>query len=165
MSALQDYLAQNGLAECEVSLFFLKLKFRAVKREKEAAWTLFVQLATRIATQELPDDVGVERRALESLYEFFTQAREVLVQHGRLAQNFSVLTVYTLNHVLRDFLATWHRRSEKENAFDAPADCQEFRESLRSIQTELRACAFCLGDAAGLKPEIVKELLGSSNEA
>ena len=76
MSVLNDYLVKNGLSECEVSVFFMKLKIKAEQSEKEAAWTLFVELATRIATQELPDNIGVERRALNSLYEFFIKARE-----------------------------------------------------------------------------------------
>lgn len=159
MGVLQNYLVKNGLDECEVSVFFLRMKIRADQPEKEAAWTLFVQLATRIATQELPADVGVEKRALESLYEFFTEARDVLVQRGRLAQDFAVLTVYTLNHVLRPFLAEWHRRSEKEGAFSNPKGCSEFRQALSPIQKELRACAFCLASAAGLDPDTTARLL------
>ena len=159
MGALHDYLEKSGLSECEVSIFFLKLKIKADQNEKEAAWTLFVELATRIATQELPDDSGTEERALSSLYEFFTKAREILVQRGRLAQDFSVLAVYTLNHVLRPFLAKWHRLSEKDNAFDNPDDCKEFRQALGHIQKELKACAFCLAAAAGIDPETTEKLL------
>ena len=159
MAALHDYLEKNGLLECEVSLFFLKLKIKADRTEKEAAWILFVELATRIATQELPDDVGMENRALGSLYDFFIKARDILVERGRLAQDFSVMTVYTLNHVLRPFLAEWHKRSDKEGAFDNPDLCREFRQALRVIQKELRACAFCLADAAGIDPEITAKLL------
>jgi hypothetical protein len=159
MGVLQNYLAKNGLDECEVSIFFLRMKIKTDQPEKEAAWTLFVQLAARIATQELPADVGVEKRALESLYEFFTEARDTLVQQGRLAQDFTVLTVYTLNHVLRPFLAEWHRRSEQEGAFDSANGCSEFRQALRPIQKELRACAFCLASAAGLDPDTTAKLL------
>ena len=159
MSILHDYLEKNGLAECEVSLLFLKLKLKAEQSEKEAAWKLFVELATRIATQELPNDVGVEKRALDSLYEFFIKSREILIQNGRLAQNFSVLTVYTLNHVLRPFLAEWHKKSEKDKFFESPEGCQKFRECLIQLQVELRACAFCLADSAGLEPEITAKLL------
>lgn len=159
MGALHDYLEKNGLSECEVSIFFLKLKIKANQNEKEAAWTLFVELATRIATQELPDDVGMEKRALSSLYEFFTKAREILVQRGRLAQDFSLMTVYTLNHVLRPFLAEWHKRSEKETAFDDPNASKEFRKALKLIQKELKACAFCLASAAGIDPKTTEELL------
>lgn len=159
MGILQDYLVKNGLDECEVSLFFLKLKLKTDEREKDAAWTLFVELATRIATQELPDGAGVEQRALDSLYEFFTKARDILVQRGRLAQEFSVLAVYTLNHVLRPFLAQWHRRSTQQKAFGTPEGCREFREALKTIHNELRACAFCLASTAGLEPEITERLL------
>jgi hypothetical protein len=159
MGALHDYLVKNGLGECEVSVFFLKLKIKTEQPEKEAAWTLFVELATRIATQELSDDAGVERTALDSLYKFFINAREIMIQRGRLAQDFSVMTVYTLNHVLRPFLAEWHKRSEKERIFDNPDGCREFRQALKQIQKELRACAFCLASAAGLDPDTTAKLL------
>ncbi len=159
MGKLHNYLLKSGLVECEVSAFFLKLKIKADEKEKEAAWTLFVELATRIATQDLPDDVGVERRALDSLYEFFTRAREVLVERGRIAQDFSVLTVYTLNHVMRPFMAEWHKRCERDKAFESPEACEEFRQALKPLQKELRACAFCLASAAGLDPKTTAELL------
>ncbi len=159
MGVLNDYLVNNGLAECEVSVFFLKLKLKGEQAEKEAAWTLFVELGTRIATQQLPDGVGVEKRALESLSEFFTKARDILVQRGRLAQDFSVLTVYTLNHVLRPFLAKWHKRSETESVFATPEGCRTFRKALEPVQKELRACAFCLASVAGLDLVTASRLL------
>ncbi len=165
MGALHDYLVKQGLQECEVSAFFLKLKIKAEQPEKEAAWALFVELATRIATQGLPDDVGIEKRVMASLYEFFTKAREILVQRGRLAQDFAVLTLFTLNRVLRPFLAEWHRRTETDGALDTPEGCLEFRQALRAIQKELTACAFLLAGAAGLDPDTTAELLATEGEA
>jgi hypothetical protein len=146
-------------AECEVSTFFLKLKIKAEESEKDAAWSLFVELATRIATQALSDDAGVEERALDSLYEFLHRSREILAQQGRLAQDFSVLTVYTLNRVMRPFLAEWHKRSDRDGVFDSDDGRREFRAALRGLQKELRSCAFCLADAAGIAPEITSQLL------
>lgn len=158
MGKLHDYLEKSGLENCEVSLLFLKLNFKAKQSEQTAAWTLFVELVTRITTQNLPDDAGVEKRALDSLYEFFTNARSILVQHGRTAQDFSVLTVYVLNHLLRPFLAVWHKKSN-EGAFTRPRDCADFRKELKGLQKELRACAFCLADGAGVDPAITAKLL------
>lgn len=159
MGILHDYLERNGLSECEVSVLFLKLKIKSEQTEKSAAWTLFVELATRIATQELPDDSGVEKRALDSLYEFFKKSRDILVQHGRLAQNFSVIAVYAMNNVMRPFLAKWHRKNEVDKAFESVDECIKFRAELKELQKELIALVFCLGESAGLKPELTEKLL------
>ena len=159
MGMLHDYLEKNGLSECEISVLFLKLKIKSEQTEKSAAWTLFVELATRIATQDLPDNAGVEKRALDSLYEFFKKSRDILVQQGRMAQNFSVIAVYAMNNILRPFLAKWHRKSEIDKAFDSEQECTDFRNDLKILQKELVALAFCLGEAAGLKPDLTEKLL------
>lgn len=159
MGMLHDYLEKNGLAECEVSIFFLKLKLQTKQTEKAAAWALFVELATRITTQELDDTGGIEKAALDSIYNFFTTARKTLVDNGRMAEDFSVLTVYTLNRVLRPFLASWHRKSAIDDAFSDPTECKVFREELKKLQKELKALAFCLANTAGVEPELAEKLL------
>lgn len=156
---LHDYLEANGLHECEVSIFFLKLKIKSTQNEKSAAWHLFVELATRITTQSLPNGSGVEERALKSIYEFFIKARTILVEQGRLAENFSLITVYTMNHVLRPFLSKWHRKHELDKCFEVESSCQEFREDLITLQKELKALAFFLADSAGVKVTIAEEIL------
>lgn len=159
MGMLHNYLEKNGLAECEVSIFFLKLKIKTKQTEKAAAWSLFVELATRITTQQLGNDDGVEQTALDSLYDFFTTARSILVTEGRMAEEFSILTVYTLNHILRPFLANWHRKSAVDNAFSDPGKSKLFREELKALQKELTALAFCLADTAGVDPKLSEQLL------
>lgn len=159
MGMLHNYLEANGLAECEVSIFFLKLKIKATQNEKAAAWNLFIELSTRIATQQLADDCGVEERALKSLYEFFLKARSILVEQGRLAEGFALTTVYTLNHVLRPFLSKWHRKHELQKCFDSENECKNFRSELKILQKELKALAFCLADAAGIDPQTAEEIL------
>lgn len=159
MALLHDYLEKNGLAECEVSIFFLKLKLKSSQKEKSAAWSLFVQLATRITTQELEAGAGIEKAALDSLYEFFKISRNLLAENGRLAEDFSVLTVFALNNILRPFLSKWHRKSEQEKCFNSGEECEQFRIELKELQKELVSLSYCLAKTAGLEPELTEKLL------
>lgn len=159
MALLHDYLEKNGLAECEVSIFFLKLKLKSSQTEKSAAWTLFVQLATRITTQDLEDGAGIEKAALDSLYDFFKISRNILAENGRLAEDFSVLTVFSLNTILRPFLSKWHRKSEKDNCFSIDEECNQFRVELKQLQKELTSLSLCLAKTAGLDPELAAKLI------
>lgn len=158
MGKLHDWLKKNGLEKLKVSTFFLEAEVSAEEPHKEAAWKLFVDLVTRVSVQELPDEDGVEARALESIHEAFINAREILKSDGRLATKFALTTVYTMNKVMRPFLAEWHKK-KKDGAFDDPQACRVFREALRELQQELRVCAVCLGDAAGIDPEQVERLI------
>jgi hypothetical protein len=84
--------------------------------EVEAAWEMYIELATRISTQPLREDEGVLREALESLYQLFATTREILRRHGPTVarkkgqgeHSFAELAVYVLNYGLRPLLAKWH---------------------------------------------------------
>lgn len=158
MAALQDYLVRNGLDKCKVSAFFFSFEFTGEEKHKDAAWNLFVDIGSRIATQALPDDVGDEQRALDSLYEFFLNSRETLRTDGRISRRLSLTVFFMLNKVLRPFLANWHQRS-LAGELKKPEGCQAFRNDLKALQPELRACAITLADAAGVDFEVAEELL------
>ncbi|MEH1872604.1 hypothetical protein [Nostoc sp.] len=87
--------------------------------QKKAAWSLYVELVTRIAVQALEVDQGLVREAMNSLYSLFGTTREVLKAAGpdvgasrdsvggiALAQPAAGIAV--LNNGLRPFLAKWH---------------------------------------------------------
>jgi hypothetical protein len=84
--------------------------------QKKAAWSLYVELVTRIAVQPLEVDQGLVREAMNSLYSLFGTTREVLKVAGpdvgasrdsvggiALAQPAAGIAV--LNNGLRPFLA------------------------------------------------------------
>ena len=50
--------------------------------QKKAAWSLYVELVTRIAVQPLEVDQGLVREAMNSLYSLFGTTREVLKAAG-----------------------------------------------------------------------------------
>jgi len=80
--------------------------------QKKAAWSLYVELVTRIAVQPLEVDQGLIREAMNSLYSLFGTTREVLKAAGPNvgASRDSVggIAIAVLNNGLRPFLAKWH---------------------------------------------------------
>ena len=84
--------------------------------ERRAAWELYVELATRVATAPLQPNAGLHRDALDSLYALFAITREILRRYGpEVAQpndegfaSFGTLAVTILNEALRPLLRTWH---------------------------------------------------------
>lgn len=94
------------------------------ERERDAAWEMYVELVTRIATVELRPYEGLLREALTSLYSLFGTTREILRKHGpAVAQpkrggqlSFGYLAVAILNGALRPFLAKWHPLLEDHEA-------------------------------------------------
>ncbi len=52
------------------------------RKQQEAAWSLYVELVTRIAVQPLALDQGLVREAMNSLYSLFDTTREILKAAG-----------------------------------------------------------------------------------
>lgn len=80
--------------------------------QQEAAWALYVELATRIAAVPLAPGAGSAREALNSLYSLFETTRGVLRRAGPGAANgphsVGPLAIDILNKGLRPFLVEWH---------------------------------------------------------
>jgi hypothetical protein len=80
--------------------------------ERKAAWSLYVELVTRIAVQPLEVDQGLVREAMNSLYSLFGTTREVLKAAGpdvgASRDSVGGIAITVLNKGLRPFLAKWH---------------------------------------------------------
>ena len=80
--------------------------------ERRAAWSLYVELVTRIAVQPLEADQGLLREALNSLYGLFGTTREILKQAGPdvgiSRESVGGIAIMVLNRGLRPFLSKWH---------------------------------------------------------
>jgi hypothetical protein len=80
--------------------------------ERRAAWSLYVELVTRIAVQPLGTHEGVLRETLSSLHSLFAMTRAILREAGPDvgASHDSVggIAIAVLNNGLRPFLAKWH---------------------------------------------------------
>jgi hypothetical protein len=119
--------------------------------DRKAAWELYVELLTRIATQALDDEEGVEVTALESIAGLFPTARQLMRSHGREAAAFAALVLALFNHRVRTFTAPWHKRSAEGRLAD-PAMAGRFREELRALQGDFRATVEVLARMAQVPP-------------
>ena len=87
-------------------------EWEADTTERKAAWSLYVELVTRVAVQSLEVDQGLVREALNSLYSLFGTTREVLKAAGpdvgASKNSVGGIAIAVLNNGLRPFLAKWH---------------------------------------------------------
>src|SRR5713101_3318799 len=100
-----------------------------------AAHDLLSELRTRISTQPLPYQYGVEARALESLWEIFALARKAMKDHPGCAE-FAHITTTMLNVDLRPVTAKWHR-ALKAGVLDSRDGANEFRADLARVKRSL----------------------------
>lgn len=106
-------MAQTNLSieSAEANVAGQKIVFRA-NVEQKAAWRLYVEINTRVATQPLKANQGLLREALNSLYKIFDVTREILKEAGpEVAMGKESLGFYAmaiLNDILRPFLTKWH---------------------------------------------------------
>lgn len=147
---LRDLFETWGLTGLKVKLPILEMDFEPGDADRNAAWDLYVELLTRIATQGLPDDHGIEPAALESVYTLFPLTRNTLKQHGRKAVGFTRVAVIVLNQIVRPFTAKWHRLAE-QGAFDNADQCNAFRNELRTLQVKLKRYTQLLADLADVE--------------
>ena len=133
--------------------------------QRNAAWALYVELVTRVAVQELAEDVGLVREAMNSLYTLFGTTREILRSAGPDvgASHDSVggLAIAVLNKGLRPFLSHWHLvlqiweaqrpidRSPKEHE-GLWAEEKVARQELSALRGELEIYAEALANVAGV---------------
>ena len=132
---------------------------------RRAAWSLYVELVTRIAVQSLEIDEGLLREALNSLYSLFGTTRQVLEDAGPDvgASHNSVggIAIAVLNRGLRPFLAKWHPRLQAWEV-KRPADRSakehellwseeaELRNALAALRQDLEQYALALAEIAGV---------------
>jgi hypothetical protein len=139
-------------------------EWEADKTERRAAWSLYVELVTRIAVEPLAEQEGLLREALNSLYSLFSTTREILKEAGPDvgASRSSVggIAIAVLNRGLRPFLAKWHPRlqvweskrpvevspSEHEQNW---SDALELRKELEVLRGNLHQYSLALADIAG----------------
>jgi hypothetical protein len=100
-----------------------------------AAHDLLSELRTRISTQPLPYQHGVEARALESLWEIFALARKAMKDHPGCGE-FARITTTMLNMELRPVTAKWHR-AFKAGVLNSRDGANEFRTDLTVVRRRL----------------------------
>lgn len=134
----------------KLKLGFLETEWEPQVKDSEAAWEMYVELLTRIATQPLPDDSGMESSALESVYSLFGITRSILRKYGKDSIGFAKIAIIVLNQVVRPFTARWHKLSE-EGAFQNLDQCTLFRNELKELQVSLKNYMGMLAEIAGVE--------------
>jgi hypothetical protein len=159
--------------EVGLNLGFLSIKgeWKPNDQERDAAWELYVELATRIAVVPLRGGEGLIREALTSLYSLFDTTRGILRKYGPVLArprpageySFGQLSLLVLNFELRPLLARWHpalqdweTRQPADQSKVAHEDSWEHAARLRGEieQTRQRLVAYAdlLAAAAGVPP-------------
>jgi hypothetical protein len=159
---IHGYARAIRLTEVTVEVPHLsELRFAVTRDNRQVAWQLFVESATRISIQRLGEDSGLVREAMNSLYTLFTTTREILTQaqpSRRTGRNPTVehLAVAMLNNEIRPFLAKWHPRlrawemshkDQPEHSWPENLDC---RSELGEMQERLISYTVSFGELAGI---------------
>lgn len=130
--------------------------------DQRAAHDLLSELRTRIATQPLPYQHGVEADALKSLRELFDLTRMAMKAHPGCS-DFARTATTMLNTVLRPITAKWHRAYEsgvlhsRDGANDFRADLQEVRSKLAAFAQELQKMAYGRAEPDDLTPAVLSD--------
>ncbi len=140
------------------------MEFEANEAEQRAAWSLYVELTTRIAVQSLDTHQGLLREALTSLYSLFGLTREILREAGPAVahspKSFGPIAIEVLNQGLRPFTSKWHpllQSHEEQRPKDVSAlehehnweHFQEMREELVELQKQMKIYADVLAEISG----------------
>ncbi len=136
--------------------------------ERRAAWSLYVELVTRIAVQPMDLDEGLLREALGSLHSLFGATRRILREAGPdvgiSKGSVGGIALAVLNHEegLRPFLSKWHPLlkswEERKDAGLDPTEhersweyWQTLRGELDALRRRLEKYAAALGRIAGVE--------------
>jgi len=135
--------------------------------ERRAAWQLYVELATRVASRPFDPSTGSVRAALESLHNVFILTRQILkeagpdVAHGENA--FGPIAIRFLTEVLAPFLQRWNEalRDHEANRGDLASVTahergweryQQLCGELVALQQKTRAYVTALARISGVVP-------------
>ena len=146
----KKWLEEWDMTSLKIKTPFLDMEWNPQDEDKNAAWELYIELLTRIATQPLPAEYGDEEAALTSVFNLFALTREIIRRYGRYCIEFTKIAIVVLNQIIRPFTAKWHKLSQ-EGAFNDKKKCIKFRKELNDLQKKLRNYSMMLADMAGVE--------------
>lgn len=149
MAKWKDFLKKWNMDSLKFKTNFLEMDLSFKDADRDAAWELYIELVTRITTQNLNENDGDEKTALSSIYSIFPLTREVIKKYKRDCLQFSKIAIIVLNQVIRPFTAKWHKISIEEG-FNKDNSI-EFRKELKGLQGKLLDYTKLLGDLAGVE--------------
>lgn len=146
----KKWLENWDMTSLKINLKFLEMEWTPKEPDKDAAWEMYIELLTRIATQHLKPEHGDETTALQSIYKLFDITRNIIKTHGKDCIEFAKIAIVILNQVIRPFTAKWHKESLAGSFKDAEK-CNLFRKELSILQTDLSKYTQMLADMAGVE--------------
>ena len=146
----RKWLENWDMTSLKIKAPFLEMEWNPSEPDKDAAWEMYIELLTRITTQNLATYDGDEKRALESVYSLFATTRSIIKENGRDCIEFTKIAVVVLNQKIRPFTAKWHRISIA-NGFENRTECTQFRNELEKLQKVLRVYSSMLAEMAGVE--------------
>lgn len=148
MSEIQswrEWLKDSGCEKLfEFSDELLDQQWQPTQADRNAAWSFYTEIRTRITTLPLHYRSGDEETALQSVYQVFGKTRDIIHESGKDSRHFSILAVYTLNQLLRPFTAKWHKRLV-DGVLANDDDRRNFRLELATLQGTLRRVVALFG--------------------
>tara|TARA_B110000261_G_scaffold94553_1_gene107117 strand:+ start:309 stop:779 length:471 start_codon:yes stop_codon:yes gene_type:complete len=147
---IKEWFNKWNFESLKINVEFLEMELSFTDTDKIAAWEMYVELLTRITTQELEDKSGDEQTALNSVFSLFGTTREILKSNGRSCVQFTKIAVIILNQKIRPFTAKWHKKS-LNGAFENPKECKKFRKELKKLQVNLNNYTGMLSEIAGVE--------------
>ena len=146
----KKWFEESGIKGLKIKTPILDIDWSPKDADKNAAWDMYIELLTRITTQPLFDDEGMEQTALESIYSMFPVTREIIKAHGKNCVGFARIAIIILNQVIRPFTAKWHRLSQAK-VFEDKNKCIIFRKELKNLQKKLIKYSKMLAEIAGVE--------------
>lgn len=147
---LEKWFENWDLTGLKIKTPILEMEWAPQEADKDAAWDMYIELLTRITTQPLSGDDGLEKTALESIYSIFGITREIIKSHGRDCVGFARIAIIILNQIIRPFTAKWHKLSAS-GAFDDDSHCVDFRKDLSDLQEKLTNYSIMLSKIAAVE--------------
>ncbi|MEW6714516.1 MAG: hypothetical protein AB1306_05445 [Nitrospirota bacterium] len=144
------WLENWDMTSLKITAPFLSMEWNPSEPDKAAAWELYIELLTRITTQNLSIIDGDEKTALDSIYSLFPTTRSIIKNNGRDCIEFTKIAVVVLNQKVRPFTAKWHRISITKGFTDFEV-CSQFRKELEELQKILRTYTGMLAEMAGVE--------------
>jgi hypothetical protein len=145
-----------------------EVEFEPNDRERAAAWSLYVELQTRIAVQPFRPESGLLREVLSSLYSLFAFTRDILREAGpdvaRTPESFGPIAIKVLTIGIAPFTTRWHQRllqyemsrPQERTAFEHERLWEEFDvmvSELRILQEDMKRYTDVLLKIAGLQTQ------------
>ena len=78
----KSWLNKWNMSSLKINAKFLEMEWTPKDADRDAAWELYIELLTRITTQELPDDSGDEKSALDSIHKIFGLTRRIIKKNN-----------------------------------------------------------------------------------